>query len=517
MKVLQTENLDIEQLSFEDRENCYNALDCMITFEVFEALQAKISEAQFAYDMVRTMQGPALSLMHRGVKIDTIQRTFLVHNFGKRRERYYDILFRLCVEGLGIEPYYDKKKDKHYGINPASPKQLAELFFGVLGFPEIKSYNKLTKEYAVSTDRKALEKLEKEWLAKPFCKLILAIRDLDKKIQVLQKGIRNGRMHCSYAVAGTLTGRWASREDAFGDGTNLQNITDEMRRIFIPDTGKKFAQFDLAQAESKLVAYLTIPYTNQQAYKEACLSGDLHTTVTKLVWKNLPWGEASDKAIANRHFYRHFTYRDMAKRGGHGTNYGGSSAVIGMHLNIPKEQAQNFQDAYFQAFPEIPKWHNDIKVKLVTTRQISTPLGRRCFFPGRPTDNDTIKSAIAYGPQSTIGDILNLGFYKVWKTFDSVFGKDRPLEILTQVHDSILIQYDEKDEHWLLPLVQNTLQVPITINNQLCKIGVDIQIGWNWGKHKKDNTYGLKDWDGKDDRTAPQESSILDRRLSELH
>lgn len=517
MKILETENLEVEKLSFEDRENAYNALDCMVTFEVFERLSEKAHEAEFPYAMSRTMQAPALTLMHRGIRIDTVQRQFLIHTFSQRKDRLHHILFRLTTEGLGIESYYDAKKGVSFGINPASPKQLAYLFFEVLKFPEIKSYNRQTKEYTVSTDRKALEKLEKEWLAKPFCKLILAIRDLDKKIQVLQKGIRKGRMHCSYAVVGTLSGRWASREDAFGDGTNLQNITDEMRRIFIPDQGKKFAQFDLAQAESKLVAYLTLKYSNAQGYKNACLSGDLHTTVTKLVWTALPWNTEPDKDIAKRSFYRHFSYRDMAKRGGHGTNYGGSSAVIGMHLNIPKEQAQTFQDAYFRAFPEIPRWHTDIKIQLTTTRQITTPLGRRCFFPGRPTDNDTIKSAIAYAPQSTIGDILNLGFYRVWKELDSVWNSNLPLEILTQVHDSILIQYDEKDEEWLLPLVQEKLQVPITINGEVCKIGVDIQTGWNWGKYKEDNIFGLKDWDQKDERVAPSESSILDRAICELY
>lgn len=517
MKVLETRDLDIEKLSFEDRENCYNALDCMVTKEVFDVLEPKMGEAEFPYKMSRAMQGPALTLMTRGVRIDTIQRNFLIHTFTKRQNRLYDILFRLCTEGLGIESYYDKKKDRHYGINPASPKQLIDLFYNILGFPEIKAYNKLTKEYSVSTDRKALEKLEKEWLAKPFCKIILAIRDFDKKIQVLQKGIRKGRMHCSYAVVGTLTGRWASREDAFGDGTNLQNITDEMRRIFIPDPGMKFAQFDLAQAESKLVAYLTIPFTNERAYKNACLSGDLHTTVSKLVWGNLSWGTKPDREIANQPFYRHFSYRDMAKRGGHGTNYGGSSAVIGMHLNIPREQAQTFQDAYFKAFPEIPKWHTDIKIKLATTRMITTPLGRRCFFPGRPTDNDTIKSAIAYGPQSTIGDVLNLGFYNVWQKYDKIFDPNNPMEILTQVHDSILIQYDPKDEDWLLPLIQKEMQVPIEINGEVCEIGVDIQCGWNWGKEKKDNVYGLKDWNGKDDRAPPPETSLLDRRPSEIY
>lgn len=505
--VLESANLDVSTLSPDQQYWAYNALDCMITFEVKEALDGL--PGGFAYDMSRTMQGPAYTLMTRGVKIDMNMRATTVYDLRKERERSEAIFARLSLEGLD------------YAINYRSPQQLQKLFYDLLALPPIKIFDKLTKDYKVSTNRECLEKLQKYPSAKPFCELILAMRDVDKKIQVLETGLEAGRMHCSYQVAGPMTGRWASNKSVFGSGTNLQNISDKMRRAFVPDEGLKFAQFDLAQAESRVVGYLSLPFGH--AYLDACNSGDLHTAVTKLVWPDLPWGSAPDKDIAKRIFYRDFTYRDMAKRGGHGSNYGGTPPVIAMHLKIPQTQAKDFQDGYFRAFPELRKWHNAVRVSLSTTRAISTPLGRVCHFPGRPWDNDTIKSAIAYAPQSTIGDILNLGFYKVWTKFDKMFSPDRPLELLTQVHDSILIQYNAKDEAWLLPAVAEELKVPLDINGQSCVVGVDIQTGWNWGKfiEKKDsagnvvveNEHGLRDYKGYDDRKPPAKTSILDRRV----
>lgn len=480
----------------------------MITFEVKEALDAH--PGGFAYDVSRTMQAPAYTLMARGVKIDLNKVAETVFDLKKELDRADTIFSRLAFEGLD------------YVINYRSPPQLQKLFYDLLGLPEIKIFDKLTKDYKTSTNRECLEKLSKHPVAKPFCDLILAMRDIDKKIQVLETGLENGRMHCSYQVAGPMTGRWASNQSVFGSGTNLQNINDKMRRVFVPDEGKKFAQFDLAQAESRIVGHLSLPFG--RAYLDACNSGDLHTAVTKLVWPALFEGAIeTPKEVAKKIFYREFTYRDMAKRGGHGSNYAGTPPVIAMHLKIPQTQAQDFQDGYFRAFPELRKWHNVVRISLSTTRSITTPLGRVCQFPGRPWDNDTIKSAIAYAPQSTIGDILNLGFWKVWNKFDKIHNPDLPLELLTQVHDSILIQYDPKDESWLLPAVAEELAVPFDINGEECVVGVDVQVGWNWGKYleKKDpdgnvvveNVYGLRDYKGYDERKQPPKTSILDRRI----
>lgn len=513
MRTLESASLDVSKLSPMQQYWAYNALDCCITFEVFEKLAPKIPEAGFAYDMSRTMQAPAFTLMNRGVRLDKDKVLVQLADLRERRARCEEIFFRLTTEGLGLEPYFDAKHKKHFGINPNSPQQLQALFYEHLAIPAIKNFNRQTKEETITTNREALEKLQKIPKAKPFCDIILAIRDCDKQIQVLLASQGSGRMHCSYQVAGTLTGRWSSNESAFGGGTNLQNISDEMRRIFIPDPGKKFAQFDLEQAESKLVAYLALPWGDN--YLRACLSGDLHTTTTMLVWPAIfPEGTNDPRKIAELPFYRHFSYRDMAKRGGHGSNYGGTPAVLSMHLKIPREAAEAFQHAYFKAFTEIRHWQNSVRLALAKDRSIVTPLGRRCFFPGRPWDNDTVKSAIAYGPQSSIGDILNLGFYNVWKNLDSFVRYDGKIELLTQVHDSILFQYNAEDEQWIIPKVAELLKIPVEIHGKECVIGTEGAVGWNWGKfHPKDNPHGLMKWKGSDSRVAPAPASFLDRKL----
>ena len=513
METFESSTLQVDKLSAMEQYWAYNGLDCCITFEVFEKLEPKLAEAGFAYDMSRTMQAPAFTLMHRGVRLDVNTCLSLLADLRETRERCEKIFYRLAHEGLGIPSYFDSKHKRDFAINPNSPQQLQTLFYEVLAIPAITSFNRQTKEETITTNREALEKLQKIPKAKPFCDLILALRDCDKQIQVLLAAQGAGRMHCSYQVAGTLTGRWSSNESAFGGGTNLQNITDEMRRVFVPDPKKKYAQFDLEQAESKLVAYLALPWGDN--YLRACLSGDLHTTTTKLVWPSLfPAGTTDERKIAEQPFYRHFSYRDMAKRGGHGSNYGGSPAVLSMHLKIPRDAAEAFQHAYFGAFPELRHWQNSIRLALAKTRSIVSPLGRRCFFPGRPWDNDTVKSAIAYGPQSSIGDILNLGFYNVCKTLDSFVSDGGPIQLLTQVHDSILFQYDPEDEAWIIPKVAELLKIPVEINDKECIIGTEGAIGWNWGKfHPKNNPHGLMKWKGSDSRVAPAPTSFLDRKL----
>ena len=79
----------------------------------------------------------------------------------EQRLRCLDIFTRICHEGLNIALYHDKDKGRLFAINPASSQQLCNLFYDVLGLPPIKSYNKLTKDYSTTCDRKALEKMLK--------------------------------------------------------------------------------------------------------------------------------------------------------------------------------------------------------------------------------------------------------------------------------------------------------------------------------------------------------------------
>jgi DNA polymerase-1 len=501
-----SDTLERATFSYDEQLWIYNALDNCITFEVHDKLQSH--PGGFAYDMARTMQGPALTLANRGIRVNLPERDRLITELSAQAVKYEHFFSRLTGESFGTS------------ANPRSPDQLKQLFYKTLGFPEITTYDRLTKKRKVTTNRDALEKLLQQPRAVPFVKLILAIRDNAKKLQVLKSGIRsNGRLHCSYHVAGTETGRWSSSESVFYDGTNLQNITDEMRRIFVPDPGKKLCQLDLAQAESVVVGFLS----GDEAYKNAIRSGDLHTYVCRLVWPDLPWtgDNKADRKIAEQKYYRNYSYRDLAKRGGHGSNYGGSPSVLAIHLKVSLAVAERFQAAYFKAFPGIRRWHNSIQQQLAVKRYIDTPLGRRCHFPGRPSDSSVIKSAIAYSPQSTIGDVLNYGLYKVWQAYDYLGTNE--IQLLLQVHDAIVFQYDPAQEAEIIPRVQRMLATPILINGDVAEIKSDAQVGWNWGKVKTSdegattNGYGLVDYKGADARVAPQEVSPLDRRVCDIH
>lgn len=516
-KVIYSDELPIDkpQAATSDEQLwIYNALDNCITFEVWEHLKEE-EQVPFPYLMGRAMQGPALTLMRRGIKINLVERGRLITDFTTRHEKYTRWFSRLTGEGIGEV------------INPQSPQQLKKLFYELLHCDPIRRYDKTKRERVLTCNREALEKLVLIPKATIFAKLLLEIRDLTKRLQFLKSGIdKDNRVRSSYSTTGTETGRWSSSKNVRGTGTNMQNVTDEMRRLFEADKGKKLGSFDLKQAESVVVAALS----NDPRYIEACRSGDPHTYVCELVWPELPWNGANDpdpkaikkykRSIAERSYYRHFSHRDIAKKGGHGGNYGGTDTVLAMHLKVPRAVAKEFLDRYFgpKGFPGIRMWQLKIQQKIAATRMLTTPLGRRRYFLGRPTDSTTIKEAIAYEPQSTIGDVLNLGLFRVWLYMD-IPGK---IELLGQVHDSILFQYDPADEAAILAEVAELLVVPIQINGKEWRIGTDAQVGWNWGKVKeKDgkviNPHGLRDWTGSDDREAPPKASQLDRLVCDVH
>lgn len=512
-KVIYSDLLPIngaQAASYDEQLWIYNALDNCVTFEVFNSL--RMFDGGFAYLMGRAMQGPALTMMLRGMRVDMAERDRLAIQYERELADYARMFARLAQEGLGKE------------VNSQSPAQLKALFYERLRVEPIKRYDKKKRERVLTTNREALEKIvQRGGLPSMFAKILLEIRDTTKLLQVLRTGIdKDSRLRCSYNTTGTETGRWSSSQNVRGTGTNAQNVTDEMRRLIIADDGMKLMQFDLKQAESVIVAALS----GDPRYIEACKSGDPHTYVASLCWPELPWHEANSKkarrAIAERPYYRHFSYRDMAKRGGHGGNYGGTDKVLAMHLKIPVKVAQEFLDRYFgpKGFPGIKTWQLKTQQRLAATRRLDTPLGRVRYFTGRPTDSTTIKEAIAYVPQSTIGDLLNLGLYRVWLELE-LTGE---VQLLGQVHDSILLQFDPRkhDEAELVARVQKLLTVPLTINGTEWIIGTDAQTGWNWGKVKeKDgkviNPYGLREWDGSDSRSAPPKASQLDRRVSEIY
>lgn len=286
------------------------------------------------------------------------------------------------------------------------------------------------------------------------------------------------------------TGRPSSSENAFGTGSNAQNIAPSQRYVFVADPGMKMCVIDLEQVEARDVGFFCGCLFDDWKFLDACESGDLHTNNAKLIWPERKWtgDPKKDKALASEVFYRDFSYRDMAKRGGHLSNYFGSAWTAARSLKVPLPIMEEFQARYIRggrdkqgreilpAYPSISRWWTWTGEQIQTTHSLTTPFGRQRHFFGRPNDDTTLREAIAFLPQSTTADRMNLGLWRVWHGMPQV-------ELLAQTYDSITFQFPEHasaDEiiGRALELIRVELIAP---NGRRYVVPGEAKVGWNWG------------------------------------
>jgi len=298
----------------------------------------------------------------------------------------------------------------------------------------------------------------------------------------------------------------------------------------------RMAYCDLEQAESRTVGAIIYRLFGDDKYLRAQESGDSHTLVCSMCWPNLPWPEdfnltalarsgrttfpddlrKAARKISDREFYRGKSYRTGNKILQHGSNYYGQPATMARHTHFPVKLVDCFHRTYFGEFPCIPRWHQWVQYQLGTTATITTMLGRRRKFLGRPDDPATLREMIAFEPQSVAtGDYMNAGMLAVWD-------KNLPLWLHKQVHDALAFSYDMRDEDWLIPEVCSTLSWPIiltphqdqlthlqslprrsryeertlqallTLPNREFRIPVEAEVGWNLSKRKEWATDGTR-------------------------
>lgn len=314
MTLLNSSTLDPKNLSQFEIRQVYNGLDNCVTHEslsaeldLFKNNKNPRPQAEYIYAFERALQAPYMDVMLRGFAIDIAAREVACADLVDRIGRYRFYLDRMA------EAVWDK------GLNSRSNKMLREFFYGAMRFKEIITSKKGVRK--VSLDRTALEKLYETYLyARPFVSHILSIRDLSRQLEVLSTDVdADNRFRSSYNIAGTETGRPSSSENAFGTGGNAQNIAPGLRHVFVADSGYKLVVIDFEQSEARDLGFMIGSLFGDWSYLDACESGDLHTSNARLVWPELPWtgDKTEDKQIAGRNFYRDFSYRDMAKRGGH--------------------------------------------------------------------------------------------------------------------------------------------------------------------------------------------------------
>lgn len=487
-----------EDLNDWDREQVYNGLDVTITADVLDALIPQLDNTtRVTYEFSKALQGPVLDMRLRGCLIDTGRKLEVIDELWETANGLEKQLERIVFEGIGLPMF-----------NWRSNKDLCALFYGTLGLPTQR------RGGAPTSDRGARERLEIYPIATVLCRLINGIAELGKKITVLRTDIdTDGRIRTSYNIAGTNTGRFSSSLSEFGTGGNLQNVEASLRSIFIADPGHKFAKLDAKSGESFIVGAIEWNEFGDDRFLRACETGDPHTAVARLCWPSLPWtGDLKlDKEIAEQQFYRHLSYRDACKRIGHGSNYLGGAQQISDETRVPIDIVKNFQTLYFETFPAHRLWHDYVRSAIRTRGSLTSLMGRKRHFFKRRSDDKTIKEAVAFDPQSSLADIVNQGMLQTWRL--------NPAILMFQDHDATTWMYPEADEDTVVPIIQKSLEVVVTLRGgRELRIPYDCETGWNKGKWDSEkNPDGLKKYIGGDHRSRAPALGLLDRIVQRGH
>lgn len=210
------------------------------------------------------------------------------------------------------------------------------------------------------------------------------------------------------------------------------------------------------------------------------------------------------------------------------TNYFGTPPTMARHAKVEVYIIEAFQRKYFEAFPLIGNydkrldqrdWHSWVQQQLREVGSLTNLFGRRRIFFDRYQDQNTLRAAIAYDPQSNTGEELDRGWLNLWRNMPEA-------ELLLPVHDSILFQLPYEGLEKLLPRALDLLKVTIELKDgRKFSVPLEAAVGWNWAKsrlNKKtglwENVYGLRKWTGKEDREPPAEgrsrfSAVMGRRL----
>lgn len=501
---------EVSQLSHNIREWVYNGLDVCVTYEVRDALAPLFDDTtRKTYELSKALQAPVLDMSMRGLLVDEKNRQETLAKYNERIKRLEDQLTLIVRDGIGLdlpENVFNARTNKWQKWWRSGPR-LKNLFYEVLGLPSIKKRSKATGKYAPVIDREALEKLSGYFIAEPLCAHILALRDLDKKRGFLETGIdADGRMRSNFNIAGTNTGRLASSLSDFGTGGNLQNIDRDLRYTFVADPGYVFVNLDGEQADARNVGAICWNLFLERhgpdfagAYLDACESGDLHTTVCKMAWRDLDWGDDPNgwRAVADVIAYRSDSYRQLAKKLGHGTNYYGQPPTMAKHSKVDKPLIVEFQDRYFSAFPAIKLWHQWVRSELQSRSYLTTLFGRRRSFYGRAYEDETLREAIAYSPQSMTADEIDTGILQIWRE-----AKRYDVQMMVQVHDSILMQVPVEAVNEAVPALMKLMPVPLELKGgREFIVPIEAKVGFNWGDFDPSNPTlnpdGLRKWKGK--------------------
>lgn len=440
----------------------YNCEDCCRTWEADASLQDVITSYGLHAPMnfQHEMFWNCLDAMIRGVKIDKTRRAefskTLRAEMAEREARF--------ISYLG------------HSLNPRSPKQMHTLFYYDFGFKPV--LNRST--HKATLDDKALSTIAKrEPLMWPLIEAIQEYRSLGVFASTFVEAPLDidDRMRTAYNPASVETFRLSSSENAFGSGTNLQNVPkgddpDErepgqlvlpnVRTIFVPDPGFTFFDMDLDRADLQVVVWEADDADLKLALR---MNVDLHCYSACDVFdiKGIP----VDELINTHPNYKEHrgrigeSRRQKTKAGVHAVDYFCQARTLAIALGVTTLEAQRFIDKWLGAHPGIKAWHNRTIASLTATRSVSNKFGYRRLYFDRP--ETVLPEALAWVPQSTVACVIN----RAWNTIRKTLSPKQIAYVLLQVHDSLAGQFPTARKAEAISLLLEATRIVIPYDDPL--------------------------------------------------
>jgi len=404
------------------------------------------------YETLERPLAPVLAEMERvGVRVDRATLASLSGAFAQTIARLEDEIRELAGEDFNI----------------GSPKQLGEILFDKMSLQG----GRRTKTGAWSTDASALEELAAAGHDLP--RKVLDWRLLAKLKSTYTDAIpayihpETGRVHTSYALAATTTGRLSSVEP------NLQNIpvrTAEgraIRKAFVADKGKKLISADYSQIELRVLAHMADIPALRQAFADGL---DIHAMTASEMF-GVPI-QGMDPAVRRR-----------AKAINFGIIYGISAFGLANQLGIERGEAGAYINTYFERFPGIRDYMEAMKAEARRQGYVKTLFGRKVHYPEINTKNPGLRgnferAAINAPIQGSAADIIRRAMIRMGPALAEAGLSAR---MLMQVHDELVFEAPEEEVDKTMEVAQSVMeQAPEPALKLRVPLKVDARAGDNW-------------------------------------
>lgn len=442
-----------KQITFDqidlDLAGEYAAEDVDITLELHNVLWPKLEAEPALREVFTSIELPVLSVLSR------IERNGVLLDAEMLNSQSQSLQIRLTE----LEQQAYTLADEEFNLG--SPKQLQTIFFEKLSLPVLKK----TPKGQPSTAEPVLQELAMDY---ELPRVIMEYRGLSKLKSTytdqlpLQIHESTGRVHTSYHQAVTATGRLSSQNP------NLQNIpirTEEGRRVrkaFIAQEGYQLIAADYSQIELRIMAHLSEDLGLLKAF---AAGEDIHRATASEVFATAIDAVSDDQ-------------RRSAKAINFGLIYGMSAFGLGKQLSIPRNDAQEYIDLYFDRYPGVKAYMDKIKVLAAEQGYVETLFGRRLYLPEINTSNfqrrqGAERTAINAPMQGTAADIIKLAMVDVqrWLDMNNVDSK-----IIMQVHDELVLETAihevDRVKEALVEIMSKAanLSVPLVVE---CGVGAD--------------------------------------------